>query len=237
MRGAPAKKEDILPLPTVCLTFDEWPEAATEAYGIMAAHGLVGTYFVTPSMVDQAGGPALATILSMKQAGWEIGVYSGVNMVTLEANSRVLANNKLRDLKNAMWALGLPVTSIAPAQRAWNNLNRRLTQGIFSGVRVADEFRNTVGHWGVFPVADPLYTRGGGTASLSSVDTVASLTAQVDDLIALGGYWIVVLHRVSNDGQEPSYTLDKTKFTAFCAKISSEVTAGTLRCVPFGGLG
>lgn len=221
--------EHEMTLPTIVLTFDEWKEAATEAFPAMLTQGLPGTYFVTPSLIDTTSGPSLGTLLAMRQNGWEIGVYSGVNMPALEYESRVLANNKLVALKNDMWAKGIPVTSLAANQRDWNAKCRALADGIYDRVRVVSQY----GTYQTLPLSDPLWVDKGATLSLSSTDTPASLSAQVDALIANGGVWIVVIHRVSADGQQPAYTVEKSTFTSFCSKIATEVQAGTLRCVRF----
>lgn len=225
-------------LPSIALTFDEWPEAATEAFGIMMTHGLVGTYFVTPTTIDAAGGPTTNTLLAMKQYGWEIGVYgssgvAGQNLVQLEASNRITANQRLLSLKAGMEAKGFPVSSIAPNQRAWNTKLRNLAEGIYDRVRVAADFRATLGYWQSLPVPDPLYVKNGGSQSLSSTDTAPALCATVDDLIALGGAWIVVIHRVSDDGLNPGSTITKSVFSSLCAKIAAEVALGNLRCVRF----
>ncbi len=229
-----------MPLPTVLFTFDEHKEAATEAFGIMATYGLAGTYFVTPSKIDTAYGPATGTLVAMKENNWELGVYSGTyspspgvdwNMVQWEASNRINVNNRFRDLKADMLARGLPVTSMAPNQRAWSLPLSRMVEGVYTHVRVADEMRSSTGQWGQFPISNLRYIRGGGTASLSSTDTAASLIAQVDDLISLGGYWQIVIHRVSDDGLEPLYTVNKTIFAALCAKVQTEITAGNLQAL------
>lgn len=216
----------------ICLTFDEWPEASTNAFNIMQPLGLVGTYFVTPSMIDGPGGAALNSLLAMKEFGWEIGVYSGVNMANLWTTSRIQASDKLKSLKDAMWSKGIEVRSFAAGQRAWNARLAELSD-CYDFVRVADEYRSTTGQWGHFPITDNRYIRGGATNSLDVVDTAASLSAQVDDLISLGGFWNVIVHRVADSG---SSRIGTAAFTGFCQKIASEVALGTLECVRFDKL-
>lgn len=218
--------ENIMPLPTISITFDEWPDASNAAFVIMTAAGLAGTYFVTPTMIDTPGGPTLNTLLAMKEQGWEIGVYSSLNMVNLRNVSRIDASNKLKALKDAMWAKGLQVRTLAAAQRAWNAPLARLA-GCFDFVRVADQMRADVGHWGQFPITNKRYVRGGATTSLDEGDTAASLIAQVDDLIALGGYWNVVVHKIGSGG----YSVNAAAFTALCQKVANEVALGTMRCL------
>ncbi len=229
-------------LPRVVFTFDEHKEAATEAWGVMNPHGLMGTYYVTPSLVDTANGPAKSSLLAMKQVGWGIELYSGSyspsagvywNMVQLEASNRITANDYLIGLKNSMQTLGLPVKSIAPNQRAWNLKLRNMMVNVFDAVRVVD---NSAAYQSV-PVADPLWVKDGGTASLSSTDTVASLSTQVDSLIAAGNdkLLVFVIHRVSDDGLQPTLTVNKsTVFAGLCSKVGAEIAAGNLApAIPF----
>lgn len=235
-------------LPTICLTFDEW-NTTPAAASIMIEHGLVGTFFANISKVDAAGGYTSGQLNLMRMWGWEIGAYPGsynvsgaTNMVDLLAFDRNAAANMLRDTKNAFWAKGFPTTSFAPNQRKWNKPLRNLAEGIFTHVRSGGEERETVGHWQCLPCSDPLYVKGGGTNSFGCTDTGPSLCAQVDDLIAIGdgnggpGAWIPVIHRVSDDGTYPPYTVSAAAFTAFCTKVAAEVSAGRLRAVCFRDL-
>lgn len=236
------------PLPTVCLTFDEWNTTFAAAQ-IMSGFGLAGTFFANVDMIDTPGGYSMSQINLMRMWGWEIGGYPGSfniggasNMVTLLSYDRNQAAAKLRDVKNAFWAKGIPVTTFAPNQRAWSDRLAGLADGIFTHVRSGNEEVATVGHYQGFPLPNPLYVKGGGTNSFGSTDTGASLSATIDDLIAVGdgnggpGAWITVIHRVSDDGTNPLYTVSVAAFTALCAKIKAEVDAGNLRCVRFKDL-
>lgn len=221
--------------PTICLTFDYYVEATTNARTIMDSYDLVGTFFVAPYTVGAPDQPTRANLALMKALGWEIGAYTDDNWVTLEAADRLQLLDDMKALKDDMHALGLPVTSLAPNQRAWNQKLAYLVEDYFSHVRVVDIFRSVSGAYQSLPVPNRLWVREGGTASLTTSDTEASLSAQVDDLIEMGGLWTVIIHRVSNVGDE-NYRVPIDVFTAFCAKIAAERDAGNLRVVRFGDL-
>jgi len=218
------------------LTFDHYSETASICFDLLSAYGLIGTYFVNHRVIDTQNGPSLNALLEMRESGWGIEAYSGVNMVSLLANDRLQASAKLKEIKDGFWAKGLPVRCLAPSGRMWNANLARLADGIFDFVRVGDETRDEIGRWQELPVSDPLYIRGGGTESLSNSDTFEALSARVDDLIALGGMWAPTIHRVSDDyvPQLAAYTISTSIMRSFCAKIASEVSAGRLNCVRYG---
>jgi polysaccharide deacetylase len=209
-------------IPAVSLTFDEWNTTIPNAQPILDSYGLKGTYFVTPSLVNQPSGPSTSQLAAWHSAGHELGVYSGVNMVDLYATDPNSALTKLQTLKSQMAGLGFPVTSLAAAQRAWNRSCRDLAAGIFSQVRVAHEMI-----WQSLPVPDRLYLREGGTASLSVTDTPTSVRNQVDLLVEQGGAWFVVVHGVATVGD--AYNVPIATLDAICERIAFHKSAGRLR--------
>lgn len=221
-------------VPTVILTFDYYVEAYLNAFPIMQRHGLVGTWFVDPFTVDY-GSPALPTSAQLREmvsAGWEIGGYPRYNMVSLlNAAGSTAAKEHLQWVHDTLVAKGFAPTSFAPNQRSWNASLRNLAQGIFSAVRVADNFSTLQAQ----PAPDMLYVKDGGSNSLSAVDTAASLIAQLDALQATSSAWIVVAHKVGA-ANDPNYSVDAAVFEAFCADIARRRDAGLLRVVPFGRL-
>ncbi len=220
-------------LPTICLTFDYYANAMSVAKPIMDVYGLVGTYFVALSTIDEVGGPGLSDLTLAKATGWEIGAYSETNWVTAEASDRNALVAFAASIKDGFAALGLPVVSLAPNQRAWNSQLRNLMEdGVFERVRVVDNFYTDDGYFQALPVPDLLWVANGGTASLTTASTGASLIAQVDDLIELGGLWTVVIHNVSDTG-DPLFRVTPAAFNLFCNKIQNEVAAGRLRIVCF----
>lgn len=216
--------------PKIAITFDEWKTTATEAFPVFLDYPNVrATYFVSPAYIDTASGPSASTLLAMKQSGWEIGVYSGVHFPDMEYNSRIDANVKMLALKDQMRAKGFPVTSMSAGQRAWNQKCRMLAEGIFTHVRVVDNFT-----WQAQPIPDRLWVKDGGTASFSDTDTAASLIGQLNSVIASGGIWIPVIHRTSDDGTDPVYTVKKTAvLRPFVEAVSNAVAAGTIESVRF----
>lgn len=228
-------KNPVDTMPTLAITFDYYVEGTTTAFDIMDAAGLVGTFYVDPATIDTPSGPSLSRLILMKGKGWEIGMYSSTNWVTAEADNRVIFMETVRDMRAAMEAVGLPATSVAPNQRAWNSKLRNLMRGHFTHVREVANFRSTLGHWQALPVPDLLWISEGGTASFTTADTGASLSAQVDDLIALGGLWTAVIHRVAESG-DTNYRIGSVAFQAFVDKVKAEKLAGNLRVICFSDI-
>lgn len=218
---------------TIAMTFDTDVTTYTNALWDMAAKGIPGTFFADADRINGAGQPTRDNLLLMAMQGWEIGarVYgtlSGAeaNMVSVMTNNRSVAFDRLKAAKDLMYAQGFAIKSIAASQRAWSMPLRGMAAQLFEGVRVAD-----VTAWGGYPV-DPLYVRAGGTSSWSGADTPASLRAQLDAVIAAGGVWYPVIHRVDNTG-DPNYTIPVAVFADFTTYLKSKIAAGLVRAVTF----
>lgn len=215
------------------MTFDTDVTTYSNALWDMAGKGIPGTFFADADRINAAGQPTRDNLLLMAMQGWEIGarVYGTLNgaeanMVSVMTNNRSIAFDRLKAAKELMYAQGFAIRSIAASQRAWSSPLRGMAAQLFDAVRVAD-----VTSWGSYPV-DPLYVRAGGTNSWSAQDTVASLSAQLNAVIAAGGVWYPVIHRVDNAG-DPNYTVPVAVFQGFTAYLKSKVDAGLVRAVTF----
>jgi len=223
-------------LPTIVMTFDTDVTTYTNALFDMEAKGIPGTFFADADRINTAGWPSKDNLLIMAMKGWEVGarVYGTIsgaeaNMVALLTNNRGTAFDRLKAAKDLMYAQGFDIKSIAAAQRAWSVPLRGMAAQLFDNVRVAD----TV-NYGTLPIADRLYVRDGGSNSWSSADTVASLSAWLDGLIAAGpnAIGIPVIHRIDTAG-DPNYTISPTVFQGFTSYLQSKIAAGVVRAVTF----
>lgn len=215
---SPGSPPIVQAVPVIALTFDEHSPAV--ALSIMRPRGLVGTHFATPEIADAA------LLAELRSAGWSIQGYSGANMLDLMASGgEVAARARLAEVKRGMAAKGFNITALAPTSRAWNAQLRNLAADYYELVRVASDTEPQP-----FPFPDPLYVQHGGTTSLSSADTAGSLSAQLEHLHLVGGAWIVVIHKVGDDG-DPVFSISAAVFSAFCDQIAAEVLAGKLRVV------
>lgn len=221
-------------LPTVAMTFDTDVTTYPNAFFDMQSKGIPGTFFVDSSRVGMAGQPTKGNLVLMAGNGWEIGarVYgtiggSEANMVSVWNNSRDAALDRLKAQRDEMYALGFRIKSIAASQRAWSPALRGLASHLFENVRVAD-----LTTWGSYPIADRLYVRDGGTASWSASDTVASLCAQLDAVIAANGIWYPIIHRIDVSG-DPLYTISPTVFQGFTSYLQTKIAAGVVRATTF----
>ncbi len=221
---------------TIALTFDNYATTFSNAFFDMQSKGIPGTFFVDSSRIGQPGQPTKDNLVLMAANGWEIGarVYGTIggteaNMVSVWNNSRLDAINRLKAQRDEMYAVGFDIKSIAASQRAWCAPLRGVASHLFDNVRVAD----VVGY-GTLPVADRLYVREGGSESWSASDTIASLSAWLDGLIAAGpgALGIPVIHRVDSSG-DPAYTVSTSVFQGFTSYLQSKIAAGVVRAVTF----
>lgn len=223
-----AAPEEARPFAIVAPTFDTYASTYHVAFPTMRARGLVGTFFVEPFHVDKIeGAPTSAMLREMQSAGWEIGAYSGPNMVALYAQGEDAARAHLVALRVRMHQLGFPALSLAPNQRSWSPGLRELARGLFAFVRVAD----TAGVQPL-PISDALSVRLGATASLSADDTRESLRADALKAVKARGLWPIVVHQVGNDC-DPLYSIPEATFDAFCSDLAQLVDAGVLRAMTF----
>lgn len=234
-------------LPTVVMTFDTDITTYTNALWTMTpdpSTGLPvipGTFFADADRIGNSGWPSKDNLLIMAMKGWEIGARVYGTLDGKEANlvavlnsgngaGRGIAFDRLRAAKDLMHAQGFDIKSIAAAQRAWNPALRGMAACLFDNVRVAD-----VAGYGTLPVTDRLYVRDGqGSNSWGASDTVASLSAVLDGLIAAGpfSYWVPVIHRIDTSG-DPLYTISPTVFQGFISYLQSKITAGVVRATTF----
>lgn len=223
-------------LPTVVMTFDTDVTTYPNAFFDMQSKGIPGTFFVDSSRIGLAGQPTRDNLILMAANGWEIGarVYgtiggSEANMVSVWNNDRGAALTRLKAQRDEMYALGFQIKSIAASQRAWSTQLRGIASHLFENVRVAD-----VVCYGTLPVGDRLYVRDGGSPSWSASDTVASLSAWLDGLIAAGpgAFATPIIHRIDTTG-DPLYTVSPTVFQGFTSYLQSKIAAGVVRAVTF----
>lgn len=219
---------------TVVLTFDTYVSTYTNALFDMDAKGIPGTFFADADRVGTAGQPSRDNLIIMAMKGWEIGarVYGTINggeanmvAVLAAADGRSIAFSRLKAAKDLMYAQGFDIKSISAAQRAWSSPLRGMAGQLFENVRVTDQ-----GVWGSYPIADRLYVRQGATDSFSASDTVASLCAQLDAVIAANGIWIPVVHNIDTTG-DPIYTISPTVFQGFTSCLQSKIALGVVRAV------
>jgi hypothetical protein len=224
-----------VPRATVAMTFDTDVTTYWNAFFDMRSKGIVGTFFADSDRVGHRGWPVRADLASMASGGWEIGVRAcgildgaEVNMVALcQAEGEAAARERMRAQKNAMRDIGFDVKSAAAGQRAWSPQLASMASVLFDNVRVADR---TV--WGRYPIIDRRYVREGGTESWGGNDTVASLCAQLDAVIADGGIWLPVIHRVDDQG-DPNYTVPIAVFEGFTSYLQAKIADGRVRAVTF----
>lgn len=224
-----------VPRATVAMTFDTDLTTYANAFFDMREKGIPGTFFADSDRMGRPGWPRREDLGHMARSGWEIGVrVCGVlddteaNMVAVyKAEGEAAALERLKAQKNAMLDIGFDVRSAAAAQRAWSPRLAEMAAGLFENVRVADRVV-----WGKYPIADRLYVRDGGTESWGAGDTAASLCAQLEAVIAAGGIWLPVIHRIDDEG-DPFYTVPIAVFEGFTSYLRDRIADGRVRAVTF----
>jgi hypothetical protein len=229
---------------TVAITFDYWVEALSNGLPILRARGLPATFYVATEsgsvdLIDYPGLPSSQQLADAEQAGWEIGIYSNVNMVTMlgalsgtppmATPANALATKRFMVAQiDKLKAKGFVAKSYAPNQRAWNDQLANLSRDIYQAVRVIAEGGADQG----YPIGDPNYVRRKAYASLGVNDTAASLCAQLDAIVAAGPVlWTIVAHKV---GPTPDpYTISSTEFAGFADCLKAKRDAGLVRVTTF----
>jgi hypothetical protein len=182
--------------------------------------------FVEPDQIDAT---LAGELRELQAAGWTVGAYSGVNMRNLsDTQGAGAALDKLKALSAGMAQKGFATSVLAPNQRAWGVDLAEQARGIFALVRVCGDFR-AFEDW---PIPAPLYMDRGGTPSLSASDTVKSLQDTLSLLIADGGLWVVVIHKVGDD--DPAYSVKTDVLRGFLDAVVRERDAGRIMVITLG---
>lgn len=223
---------------TIAMTFDNYDTTYSNAFFDMQAKSIPGTFFIDCDKVGVAGNPTKDNLILMAALGWEIGarVYGTIsgaeaNMVSVWNSNRDICADRLMAQKNTMHGFDFDIKSISASQRAWSPQLRGLAYHMFQNVRVADNI-TTPPTWQTYPIIDRLYVRNGATDSWNWGATTASLTAQMDALIANGGTWFPVIHRVDTAG-DPNYTVQTSVFQGFTSYLQNKIAGGLVRAVTF----
>jgi hypothetical protein len=227
---------------TLCLTFHTYLSTYTVARAYMNVAGLVGTFYAIPETIDAGGWPSRAQLAILSSEGWEIGLYprnSGAGDLTLQGEyaASILATiNKLIAKDALMVAAGFPARTIVyPSRDASAGLVNIVRQRYLA----AAQFDDIANPYDAYPLADPLRLRGGtyswgdrgagADGSELGKDTLASLSAQLDALIAapVPSLWKAAIHEVGPTAD--ASTIDETTFEDFLAYVKTKKDAGLLR--------
>lgn len=211
----------------IALTFDYYGSTYTNCLFDMNSKSIPGTIFVDPATVGTSGFWSRDNLILAQSLNWEVGAYPAANMVTLWNSNRDSAKDKLKSVLDAMGTLGFIPKSLAATQRSWSSLLAGISDDLYDNVRVCANVA-----WSAFPVSNRHYVNDGGTASWSSTDTVASLSAQLDAVIAAGELWIPVIHSCDTTG-DPLYTVSPAVFQGFTSYLQTKVSAGLIKAMTF----
>lgn len=213
---------------TIAITFDYWRSAYTDALPIMNAKNLQATYYVAPTTVGVGDGPTLNELAVLQQLGWEIGIYSNLNMVTSLTENRVTTKQWMANQKAQLLEIGFDAKSYAPNSRQWNPALANLSRDIYQNVRSANGSTTLQ----TYPVPDFNNVQNGISNSLSGADTGASLCSYVSTVAqSPGTLAIIVAHKVGDVGD--SYTIKRSDFSQFVDCLAAARDAGTIRVTTF----
>jgi hypothetical protein len=215
---------------TIAFCFDTYRSAYDNAaLTFMTDLGFVGTFFMVPESIDTGGQLSSDELAILFAKAWEIGAYASSadlskNLAQMYDTDRKSVLLRFKVIQDLMHAKGMPVHAIAAMQRT--TLHPQITEMArpwFKVVRVAGEME-----FATYPIVEPLYLiKGGGSNSLSSTDTIASLSATLDACIAVKGLWCPIIHEVGTPASATK--VDPSVLSGFMSYCKTKVDAGLLR--------
>jgi hypothetical protein len=191
---------------------------------MLQSRDMVGTAYIDQYPVDKTPDHlSLSQITDLHGLGWEIGAYTGVNMLKSFGDDATAAGQKLQTIVEGMKALGFPATTLAAGGRGWSSQLADIARPLFRGVRVA----HSMDSFETYPIADPCYINGGGRPSLFAGTTIAEVCDDIRGAIACGGLLIEVVHKVGATGDD--FTVTTPVFAGILDFAKSEMDSGRLR--------
>lgn len=218
---------------TIHICFDDaLVSQYANAFPIMQAYGLTGTVGV---ITDYVGGavtslPYAATCMTwaqlheMEDAGFAIASHTHTHPV-LAGKTTEFLQDQLGSAHDALVAQGfhLGAKGLICPFGSWDNTVASVARDYHLWVRSEGSGIQ------VFPTRHPSY---GGHRSPLITDTVASLTDDVDTVIAGGGLMVFAFHEVLASGSgDYDYETTTADFEAFCAYVRGKVDDGVLDCL------
>jgi len=228
---APALDEQAAPLTgttIVTLTFDDTLADQYQVGDLLAARGLVATFYVNAPRLQQSGYMSLTQALSLQQRGNEIGGHTldHVNLTTLSAAD---ATREVCDDRDALIAAGFRVTSFAYPFSANNDAVNAIVRdcnynsardngGLLSPTCDGCPYANPI------PPLDAYALQT--NSSVQSTNTLADLQSWVLAAEQHGGGWVPITFHHVCDGCSTN-GVSASMLTAFLDWLAPRAALGT----------
>lgn len=216
--------------PLICIAFDDTlPETYTNAFlRAMQPHNIPGTFFVETEHIDGGSSISSAQLLSLQSAGWTIGNHtrSHTDLATADyAGALAAIDNGEADLE----AIGITNNPhhLAYPGGAYDadTIQASIDAGMLTG-RLATATALEIKHQNYLPFTHPYQIPL--IHQTTEPNTVATLTAKVDEVIAAKKIGIFLFHAIFDSGVT-GYGWYTDRFIDFCEYIGSK----RLPCVNF----
>ena len=214
----------------VSLTFDDGNDNQLAAEQVLKANGLVGTFFITTSWIDQPSWLTQANLHSIAADGNEIGGHT-VTHPDLTTLSTSAATAEVCNGKSTLTGWGFAVTDFAYPFAAQNSSVQSIVKGCgFASARSLGDVRSPASCAScqfaeTIPPANPY-----NTAAPDEVDSTWTLQ-NLQDLVTNaennGGGWVQLTFHHIAVGTDPTLTISPTLFNTFIQWLSRDTANGT----------
>jgi peptidoglycan/xylan/chitin deacetylase (PgdA/CDA1 family) len=190
--AAPASPNHLI----VSLTFDDgYDNQATVAGPMLAAHGMVGTFFVPSGFVGSTGYMTWAQVSALAAAGNEIGGHT-IHHYDLTTVTPAVAEQEICGDRNTLLSHGLSVTDFAYPDGHYNPALELIAQHCgYNSARTTSW--NGVPCWGPctesIPPKDPYATN---IVAFGGDQTLAAIESDITTAETYGGWAQILIHRV-----------------------------------------
>jgi len=203
--------------PMIALTFDDgWRSVHDVALPMMAAHGMVGTNYITSDFVnmwdDELGYISEHHLAAFVDAGWEIGAHSikHEDLTTLDPKS--IEANMIEPYEKLVEWTGKNITSMSTPFGIYNDTVIRFAEITYDNhVNAFSPARgiNTLDNFDLFSI-NRLDTQ------VASVDEICSTVKTLGE----NDFYVVIFHKIDNTGTDYSLTPEHFGDIIGCVKES-----------------
>jgi peptidoglycan/xylan/chitin deacetylase (PgdA/CDA1 family) len=190
--------------PLISITFDDgWTNQYTNAFPLLQQYGLPATfYIISGELTDQPGYMSAAQVVSLHNAGEEIGSHSITHpdMTTLTATQ--LQNEMSNSQATLQGVIGLPVTDFAYPFGAYNANTIAVGKQYYQSQRSVIDGLNTKDSFNITQLK---------IHEVDSNITTAQVQAWIDQAIADKGWLILVYHETAVAPSDPTDALYTTQ--------------------------
>ena len=220
-----------VPTTIVSLTFDDGNANQYAAAQVLAANGMVGTFFITTSWIGSSGYLTRANLTSLAAAGHEIGGHS-VTHPDLTTVSSATATAEICNGRTTLQSWGFTVTDFAYPFASRNSSVQRLVKNCgYTSARGLGDVRSPAS-CGSCPYAETIppgnYFDTAAPDEVDSSWTLKNLQDLVTGAETHGGGWVQLTFHHIAVGTDPTLTISPTLFEQFVKWLAPRSANGTV---------